>query len=113
MAGDLIIKIDDTPTKGMSLNEAVKLMRGAPKSPITLTIMRADRPQPIVLKIVRDIIKVRSVRSKMLDNGVGYVRIAQFQEKTGSDLAKQLKDLGAKEAPKGLVLDLRNDPAAS
>ena len=58
--------------------------------------MRADRPQPIVLKIVRDIIKVRSVRSKMLDNGVGYVRIAQFQEKTGSDLAKQLKDLGAR-----------------
>ena len=49
----------------------------------------------------------------MLDNGVGYVRIAQFQEKTGSDLAKQLKDLGAKEAPKGLVLDLRNDRAAS
>jgi len=110
MAGDLIIKIDDTPTKGMSLNDAVKLMRGAPKSPITLTIMRADRPQPIVLKIVRDIIKVRSVRSKMLDNGVAYVRIAQFQEKTGADLAKQLKDLGAKEAPKGLVLDLRNDP---
>ena len=62
------------------------------------------------LKIVRDIIKVRSVRSKMLDNGVAYVRIAQFQEKTGVDLAKQLKDLGAKEAPKGLVLDLRNDP---
>lgn len=110
MAGDLIIKIDDTPTKGMSLNDAVKLMRGAPKSPITLIIMRADRPQPIVLKIVRDIIKVRSVRSKMLDNGVAYVRIAQFQEKTGADLAKQLKDLGAKEAPKGLVLDLRNDP---
>ena len=110
MAGDLIIKIDDTPTKGMSLNDAVKLMRGAPKSPITLTIMRADRPQPIVVKIVRDIIKVRSVRSKMLDNGVAYVRIAQFQEKTGVDLAKQLKDLGAKEAPKGLVLDLRNDP---
>lgn len=81
MAGDLIIKIDDTPTKGMSLNDAVKLMRGAPKSPITLIIMRADRPQPIVLKIVRDIIKVRSVRSKMLDNGVAYVRIAQFQEK--------------------------------
>lgn len=109
-AGDLIIKIDDTPTKGMSLNDAVKLMRGAPKSPITLTIMRADRPQPIVVKIVRDIIKVRSVRSKMLDNSVAYLRIAQFQEKTGPDLARHLKDLGAKGAPKGLVLDLRNDP---
>ena len=90
MAGDLIIKIDDTPTKGMSLNEAVKLMRGAPKSPITLTIMRADRPQPIVLKIVRDIIKVRSVRSKMLDNGVGYVRIAQFRKRP-VPTAKQLR----------------------
>ena len=61
--------------------------------------MRADRPQPIVLKIVRDIIKVRSVRSKMLDNGVGYVRIAQFQEKTGSDLAKQLRTW-APDAPR-------------
>ena len=110
MAGDLIIKIDDTPTKGMSLNEAVKLMRGAPKTPINLTIMRADNPQPIVVHIVRDIIKVRSVRSKMLDDGVAYVRIAQFQEKTGADLARQLKELGAKGAPKGLVLDLRNDP---
>lgn len=109
-AGDLIIKIDDTPTKGMSLNDAVKLMRGAPKSPITLTIMRADRPQPIVVKIVRDIIKVRSVRSKMLDSNVAYLRIAQFQEKTGPDLARHLKELGAKGAPKSLVLDLRNDP---
>ncbi|HYG42515.1 MAG TPA: S41 family peptidase [Bordetella sp.] len=110
MAGDLIIKIDDTPTKGMSLNEAVKLMRGAPKTPIKLTIMRADNAQPVVVNIVRDIIKVRSVRSKMLDNGVAYVRIAQFQEKTGSDLANQLKELGAKAPPKSLVLDLRNDP---
>ncbi|OZI16428.1 MULTISPECIES: S41 family peptidase [Bordetella] len=110
LAGDLIIKIDDTPTKGMSLSEAVKLMRGAPKTPITLTIMRADNPQPVVVRIVRDIIKVRSVRSKMLDGGVAYVRIAQFQEKTGSDLARQLKELGAKGAPKGLILDLRNDP---
>lgn len=110
MAGDLIIKIDDTPTKGMALNDAVKLMRGAPKSPITLTIMRASQPQPIVLRIMRDVIKVRSVRSKMLDDDVAYVRIAQFQEKTGVDLAKQLADLGAKGAPKGLVLDLRNDP---
>ncbi|OZI15681.1 peptidase S41 [Bordetella genomosp. 7] len=110
LAGDLIIKIDDTPTKGMSLSEAVKLMRGAPKTPITLTIMRADNPQPVVVRIVRDIIKVRSVRSKTLDGGVAYVRIAQFQEKTGSDLARQLKELGAKGAPKGLILDLRNDP---
>jgi carboxyl-terminal processing protease len=110
MAGDLITKIDDTPTKGMALNDAVKLMRGAPKSPITLTIMRADHPQPIVLKIQRDVIKVRSVRSKMLDGNIAYVRVAQFQEKTGADMAKQLADLGAKQAPKAIILDLRNDP---
>jgi carboxyl-terminal processing protease len=110
MAGDLITKIDDTPTKGMSLNDAVKLMRGAPKTPITLTILRADHPQPVVLKIVRDVIKVRSVRSKMLDGNVAYVRIAQFQEKTGADMARQLAELGAKQPPRALILDLRNDP---
>ncbi|ANN79797.1 S41 family peptidase [Bordetella flabilis] len=110
MAGDLITKINDTPTKGMALNDAVKLMRGAPKTPITLTIMRADHPQPIVLNIVRDVIKVRSVRSKMLDGNVAYVRIAQFQEKTGADMARQLADLGAKQPPRALILDLRNDP---
>jgi carboxyl-terminal processing protease len=110
MAGDLITKINDTPTKGMALNDAVKLMRGAPKTPITLTIMRADHPQPIVLNIVRDVIKVRSVRSKMLDGNIAYVRIAQFQEKTGADMARQLADLGAKQPPRALVLDLRNDP---
>lgn len=110
LAGDLITKIDNKPTKGMSLNDAVKLMRGAPNTPITLTIMRADQPQPIVVKIVREIIKVKSVRTKMLPGGVAYVRIAQFQERTGSDLIKNLKELGAKGAPKGLILDLRNDP---
>jgi len=110
MAGDLITKINDTPTKGMALNDAVKLMRGAPKSGITLTILRADHGQPIVLHIVRDIIKVRSVRSKMLDNNIGYVRIAQFQEKTGTDLARHLNELGTRQPPRGLILDLRNDP---
>lgn len=110
MAGDLIVKIDSTPTKGMTLNDAVKLMRGAPKSPITLTILRANQAQPVVLKITRDVIKVRSVRSKMLDDNIAYVRIAQFQEKTGADLARQLIELGANGAPKGLILDLRNDP---
>jgi carboxyl-terminal processing protease len=110
MAGDLITKINDTATKGMTLNDAVKLMRGAPKTPITLTIMRADHPQPIVLRIMRDVIKVRSVRSKMLDGNVAYVRIAQFQEKTGADMARQLTELGAKQTPRALILDLRNDP---
>ena len=109
-AGDLITKIDNTSTKGMSLTEAVKMMRGRVKTPITLTIVREGQAQPLVIKIVRDTIRVRSVRSKMLDDNIGYVRIAQFQEKTGSDLVRHLKELGAKGAPKGLILDMRNDP---
>ena len=110
LSGDMITHIDGTPTKGMTLNEAVKLMRGEPKTSIELTIQRQNQSKPIVVKIVRDLIKVRSVRSKMLDNNIAYVRIAQFQERTVQDLGRQLNDLGAKGAPKGLVLDLRNDP---
>jgi carboxyl-terminal processing protease len=109
-AGDLISKINDTSTKGLSLTEAVKMMRGPVKTPITLSIIRQGQAQPIVIKIVRDTIRVRSVRSKMLDNNIGYVRIAQFQEKTGSDLVRHLKDLSVKGAPRALILDLRNDP---
>jgi carboxyl-terminal processing protease len=110
MAGDLIVKIDNTPTKGLALNESVKLMRGKPGTPIKLTIMRGAEALPRVIDIMRETIKVRSVRSKMLDNNIGYVRVAQFQEKTGADLARHLIELGAKGAPRGLVLDLRNDP---
>jgi len=106
-AGDLITRINQTSTKGMTLTEAVKMMRGPVKTPITLTIMRQGQAQPITVKIVRDVIKVRSVRSKMLDNGIGYVRIAQFQEKTGVDLARHLKELGEKAPPRALILDLR------
>ncbi len=109
-AGDLIIKIDNTSTKGLTLTEAVKMMRGKVKTPITLTIARQGLTQPLVIKIVRDTIRVRSVRSKMLDNNIGYVRIAQFQDKTGADLVRHLKELGAKGAPRALILDLRNDP---
>ena len=87
-AGDLISKINDTSTKGLSLTDAVKMMRGPVKTPITLTIIRQGQAQPLVIKIVRDTIRVRSVRSKMLDGNIGYVRIAQFQEKTGADLTR-------------------------
>jgi carboxyl-terminal processing protease len=109
-AGDVITKINDTSTKGLSLTDAVKMMRGPVKTPITLTISRQGQAQPIVIKIVRDTIRVRSVRSKMLPDNIGYIRIAQFQEKTGVDLARHLKELGEKGAPRGLILDLRNDP---
>ncbi|MBB5214761.1 S41 family peptidase [Parapusillimonas granuli] len=110
LSGDLITHIDGKPTKGMTLNDAIKLMRGEPKTSIVLTIKRAGVDKPLVITIVRDLIKVRSVRSKMLDNDIGYVRIAQFQERTVEDLARQLTELGSKKQPKALVLDLRNDP---
>lgn len=109
-AGDLIVKIGDTPTKGMALDQAVKLMRGKPKSPITLTLQRKGINEPIVLKIVRDIIKVQSVRSKILEPGIGYIRISQFQEHTVDSLAKHLSQLGRQGPLKSLILDLRNDP---
>ncbi len=109
-AGDLIIRIDDKPTKGMSLNDAVKMMRGKPKTPITLTLSRKGETQPIVLQIVRDVIRVQSVRSKVLEPGIGYVRITQFQEHTVENLVKHLDGLAKQNALKSLVLDLRNDP---
>jgi len=119
LAGDLIIRIDDQPTKGMPLSDAVKLMRGEPKTGIVLTIQRQSLAAPVEVNIVRDVIRVRSVRSKMLEDDVAYVRISQFQEKTGADMVEHLRKLGESlgknaalknAAPKGLVLDLRNDP---
>jgi carboxyl-terminal processing protease len=109
-AGDLIIKVDDTSTKGMSLTDAVKLMRGPVKTSVKLTVMRQGQDKPIVVDLVRDIIKVRSVRSKTVDDDIAYVRISQFQEPTGSDLARHLKELDDNGVPKALILDLRNDP---
>jgi carboxyl-terminal processing protease len=110
--GDLIIKLDDTPVKGMTLNDAVKRMRGKPGSNIKLTIVRKGADKPLVLTLTRAIIKIRSVKSKLLENGYGYVRVTQFQEHTGELLADALNDLYKEnKAPlKGLILDLRNDP---
>lgn len=115
--GDLIIKLDDTPVKGLSLNDAVKKMRGKPKTQITLTIARKGENKPIVVTLTREKIKVQSVKSKLLDDGMGYVRITQFQEETVADLAKHLERVykqydkdGKGNTLKGLVLDLRNDP---
>ena len=110
MAGDFITHIDGKPTVDMTLDEAIKLMRGEPKTSVELTIRRAGAAQPLKVTIVRDLIKVRSVRSKMLDDNIAYVRVAQFQERTTADLADHLAKLSAAGTPKGLVLDLRNDP---
>ncbi len=110
-SGDLIIQLDSKPVKGMSLNEAVKLMRGKKGSDIELTIVREGIRQPFDVTVTRDIIKVVSVRSKTLEEGFGYVRIAQFQSKTGSEFRKAIESLQAKDQPmKGLVVDLRNNP---
>jgi carboxyl-terminal processing protease len=109
-AGDLIIKIDEKPTKGMSLSDAVKMMRGKPKTEIVLTLLRKGEARPIVVTIVRDVIRVQSVKSKMIEPGIAYVRVTQFQEHTVENLVRHIEKL-AKEGPmKGFVLDLRNDP---
>ncbi|MCS5565136.1 MAG: S41 family peptidase [Methylococcales bacterium] len=111
-AGDLIIRLDEKPVKGMALEEAVKAMRGEPGSEIALTVVREKEARPFTIKIVRDIIKIRSVRSRMVEDGYGYVRISSFQSRTGEGLRKNFRDL--EEANngklKGLVLDLRNNP---
>jgi carboxyl-terminal processing protease len=108
--GDFIIKIDDASVKGMSLNDAVKRMRGKPKTNIRLTIMRKGETKPFEVTLTRDIIRVQSVKSKLIEPGYGWIRVAQFQEHTGEDLVKALKALYKQEPLKGLILDLRNDP---
>lgn len=109
-AGDLIIRLDDKPVKGMSLNDAVKVMRGEPGSEIVLTIVRENVEQPIKLKLVRDVIKVKSVKSRVLEEGYGYVRISSFQSKTGENVTEAVNELKKDGSLKGLVLDLRNNP---
>lgn len=110
-SGDLIIKLDGKAVKGMSLNDAVNMMRGKRGTKIDLTIVREGLRKPIELTITRDIIKVVSVRSKILAPGFGYIRIAQFQSKTGKEFRKVVnKLLESEEKLKGLVLDLRNNP---
>lgn len=107
---DLIVRIDDTPVKGMSLNDAVKRMRGKPKTPVTLTVSRKGETKPLTFTLVREEIQVQSVKSKIVEPGYGWIRVAQFQEQTGEDLVKHLNRLFKDGPLKGLVLDLRNDP---
>jgi carboxyl-terminal processing protease len=112
LSGDHILKIEDEYTKGMEIMEAVQLMRGVPGTSVTITIMRSafDKPQPFALE--REIIKVKSVKSKTLQDGFGYIRLAQFQEHSGDDLGKALDNLRQENngSLQGLVLDLRNNP---
>jgi carboxyl-terminal processing protease len=111
-SGDLIVRLDDTPVKGLSLNDAVKLMRGKPGTSIELTIIRKGEEKPLKIVVVRDIIKVASVKGRLLEQQFGYLRISQFQSHTTSDLLKVLQRLEreAGASLQGIVLDLRNNP---
>lgn len=111
-SGDLIIKLDETPVKGMTLNDAVKRMRGKPDTEIVLTVLRKGENKPLIMTLTRAVIKVQSVKYKMPEAGYAYVRITQFQEHSGEDLAKALKSMRDENngAFKGFILDLRNNP---
>lgn len=110
--GDLIFKLDDTLVKGLTLNDAVKRMRGKPGTNILLSVVRKNESKPLTFTLTRAVIKVQSVKSKLLDPGYAYVRITQFQEHTGENLVTALEKLlkQSENELKGLVLDLRNDP---
>lgn len=111
-AGDLITRLDDTPVKGMTLNDAVRRMRGKPNTKIKLTVVREDEPQPLEFVLTRAVIKITSVRSSILEDGYGYLRITQFQSATADNVRRELGKLKKKSGGKlnGLVLDLRNNP---
>ncbi len=109
--GDLITRIDDTPVKGLSVDQAVKRMRGEPATKVQLQVFRKDENRSFPVTIVREEIRMQSVRARMVEPGYGWVRVSQFQDRTVEDFVKKVEDL-YKQDPnlKGLVLDLRNDP---
>jgi carboxyl-terminal processing protease len=111
-AGDLIIRLDEKSVKGMTLNDAVKIMRGDPGTDITLTVIREGADKPLPFTVTRDIISVKSVKSRILEPDYGYIRITNFQSETARDLISELSKLKKenKNELKGLVLDLRNNP---
>ena len=110
--GDLIIRLDSKAVKGMTLNDAVKQMRGKPGSEIVLTIVREGQSKPLTFTLKRAVIKIQSIKQRMLENGFGYVRITQFQANTGDGLKDALTKLKLQNKSNltGLVLDLRNNP---
>jgi carboxyl-terminal processing protease len=110
-SGDLITKIDDTVVKGLTMDQAVKKMRGEPNTKVVLTVFRKSETRSFPVTIVREEIRVQSVRAKMVEPGYGWLRVSQFQDRTVDDFARKLEDLYKQDpALKGLVLDLRNDP---
>ena len=111
-AGDQILRIDNKPAKNMSIMDVVKIIRGQKGKPVVLTIFREGFQAPKEFTVVRDVIQVKSVKFRMLDDNYGYIRIAQFQEKTSKDLDTAFRELEkqSKTPMKGVILDLRNDP---
>lgn len=111
-ANDHIWKIDAVSTNGLNITAAVKMMRGEKGTPVTLTILRSGSAKPLVFKLVRDIIKLKSLKPKLLESGFGLIRISQFQARTGSEFKEALKDLHTKSGGslKGLIIDLRYNP---
>jgi len=111
-SGDLIVRLDEKPVKGMTLGDAVKIMRGEPDTDILLTVIREGEEAPLKVNITRAIIKVKSVKHKMLEPGYGYLRIGSFQSRTGQGVVDAIAELKKqnKSSLKGLVLDLRNNP---
>ena len=108
---DLITKIDETAVKGLSLNDAVKKMRGEPNTKVTLTILRKDESRTFPVTITREEIKTQSVKGKLIEPGYGWVRLSQFQERTVDDFVRKVEEIYKQDPQlKGLVLDLRNDP---
>ncbi|ADV01158.1 S41 family peptidase [Alicycliphilus denitrificans] len=108
---DLITKIDDTAVKGLTLNEAVKRMRGEPNTKVTLTILRKDESRSFPVTITREEIKTQSVKAKVVEPGYAWIRLSQFQERTVDDFVRKVEEVYKQEPRlKGLVLDLRNDP---
>src|SRR5512139_624149 len=110
-SGDLITRIDDTPVKGLTMDQAVKKMRGEPNTKVVLTVFRKTETRSFPVTIVREEIRVQSVRSKVVEPGYAWLRVSQFQDRTVDDFARKLEEI-YKQDPnlKGLVLDLRNDP---
>lgn len=108
-AGDHIIRIDDEPTKELDLEDAVNKMRGPKDTKVKLTISREGEKEPLEFTIIRDIIKIKSIKHKVIEGEIGYIRITQFQERTGEDMKKALEDL-ERQNIKSLILDMRNNP---